>query len=158
MSEAFQHQPPRVFASWGLWAVVSGAVAMALVFVQIQLLSSQESASIGQQIGEIAGEIRRSAWRSFLGLAPPVPEAETVAPTRTLFDAIYIAAPILAGIAIVLSAISVISRENWRLGFYGAALGGGAILFQYLWWMAVLILGFLLIFKIIENIGDIFGG
>jgi len=126
---------------------------MVLVFVQIQMLSGQEAAPIGQQIGEIAGDIKRAAWRSFLGLAPepaPLPAA------RTLFDTIYIATPVIGGIAIVLAAISLLMRENWRLGFYGVALGGGAILFQYLWWMVMIILGFVLLIKIVENIGDIF--
>lgn len=68
----------------------------------------------------------------------------------------YVATPIIAGIAIVLAAISLLKRENWRLGFYGVALGGGAILFQYLWWMAMIVLGFVLLVKIVENMGDIF--
>ena len=154
MTDAIQSQSPRVLTSWGLWAMICGAVAMVLVFVQIQMLSGQETASIGQQIGEIAGDIKRSAWRSFLGLAPPKPEP--ILSSRELFDMIFAATPVIAGIAIVLAAISLLMRESWRLGFYGVALGGGAILFQYLWWMALIILGFALLIKIVENIGDIF--
>lgn len=154
MTAAVEPQNRHPFAHWGLWAIVAGAAAMVMVFVQIQLLSSPESASIGQQIGEIAGDIRREAWRSFLGLKQPEPEP--VAPTRTAFDVLFIIAPIMAGIAIVLSAVSLIQRESRRLALYGVVLGIGAILFQYFWWVAMLILGVILIVKVIENMGDIF--
>lgn len=154
MTDANQSHPHRVVTSWGLWAIICGVVAMTLVFVQMQLLTGQETTPIGQQIGEIAGDIKRSAWRSFLGLAPPEPDP--LPPSRTLSDMVYVATPIIAGIAIVLAAISLLKRENWRLGFYGVALGGGAILFQYLWWMAMIVLGFVLLVKIVENMGDIF--
>lgn len=157
MTETAHSQPPSVLASWGLWAIICGAVAIALVFVQIQLLSgTSEAVPIGQQIGEIAGDIKRSAWRSFLGLAPPEPEPVPISRREQVFDVIYTAIPVIGCLAIVLAAVSLLKRENWRLGFYGVALGGGAILFQYLWWMAILILGFILLIKIVENIGDIF--
>lgn len=154
MSDVSQSQSPHLLTSWGLWAIICGAVAMALVFVQIQMLSAQDTATIGQQIGEIAGEIKRSAWRSFLGLAPPEPEP--LSKTQALFDVIFVAAPVIAGVAILLAAISLLKREHGRLGVYGVALGGGAILFQYVWWMAMIFLGVVLLIKIVENIGDIF--
>lgn len=157
MTDTTQSQPPSVLSNWGLWSIVCGAVAMVLVFVQIQLLSgTSDSVPIGQQIGEIAGDIKRSAWRSFLGLAPPEPEPVVISRKEQIFDVIFTATPVIGGLAVILAAVSLVMRENWRLGFYGVALGGGAILFQYLWWMAIIILGFLLLIKIVENIGDIF--
>lgn len=154
MTETVQPQSSHVLSHWGLWAIICGVSAMVLVFVQIQILSAQESVTIGQQIGEIAGDIKRSAWRSFLGLAPPEPEP--VRASQDSFKIIFAATPVIGGAAIVLAAISLLKRENWRLGFYGVALGGGAILFQYFWWMAMAILAFVLLIKIVENIGDIF--
>lgn len=146
----------EVFTSWGFWAIIAGVVSVILVFTQMQLLTSQESVPVGQQIGEIAGEIKRSAWRSFLGLSQPEPEVVAPPPGRDWFSILFIVTPVIAGLAIILAAVSLLMRENWRLGFYGVALGGGAILFQYVWWMAILILGFVLLIKIVENIGDIF--
>lgn len=61
MTDANQSHPHRVVTSWGLWAIICGVVAMTLVFVQMQLLTGQETTPIGQQIGEIAGDIKRSA-------------------------------------------------------------------------------------------------
>ncbi|MEL6991811.1 MAG: hypothetical protein AAGL92_09565 [Pseudomonadota bacterium] len=154
MSDVNQSEMAFIFKHWGLWAVMFGALAVALVFLQMQLLSMQEAAPIGQQIGEIAGEIKRNAWRSFFGLSPPEPEP--VPASRDMFSIIFATTPFVAGIALVLSVISFLKRENWRLGFMGVALGGGAILFQFAWWMVMVLLGFLLLFKIVENIGDIF--
>ena len=156
MADAVQPKLPHVTQSWGLWAVICGVLAMVLVLAQMQLLSSQESVPIGQQIGEIAGDIKRSAWRSFLGLSQPEAEPLAVPLSQQVSHYLFYAAPVVGGVAVVLAMVSLLKQENWRLGFYGVAFGGGAILFQYFWWMALIILGFLLLIKIVENIGDIF--
>lgn len=59
--------------------------------------------------------------------------------------------------AIVLSMISALRGEGLRLAGYGAALGLGAIVFQMVWWIAMLIACVALLIAIIENIGDILG-
>ena len=129
-----------------------GALALVLVFVQIAGPSFEARPSAASQIGEIAGEIRRSAWRSFMGLPAPAPE-----PARPdMFVYLAIAAPTLGIIAVVLSAISGFLRENWRYAAYGAGLGIAALVFQFMWWVALLVAGVLLLRAIIENIGDIF--
>ena len=104
------------------------------------------------QIGEIAGEIRRSAWRSFLGLPKPPTEIKN----PTIWDYMAFVAPFVGVLAIVLSVISRVLRENWRFAAYGTALGASAIVFHYFWWVAMLFAGVILLVAIIENIGDIF--
>ncbi|MBN2905177.1 MAG: hypothetical protein JXJ18_00545 [Rhodobacteraceae bacterium] len=129
-----------------------GALALALVFIQIIGPTFEPKPSAASQIGEIAGEIKRSAWRSFLGLPKPEPEVQA-----TPFSAyLALAAPILGAIAVVLSVISGVLRENWRYAVYGTSLGAGAIVFQFFWWMLLVIVGAMLLVAIIENIGDIF--
>jgi hypothetical protein len=143
---------PSPFRNWGLWAVLAGALALALVFFQIAAPSFEPKPSVGTQIGEIAGEIKRSAWRSFFGL--PNPEAKPEPASIT--DYIAIAAPLLGIVAVVLSLVSGVLRENWRYSVYGVSLGAAAIVFQYFWWVALLVAGVILLVAIIENIGDIF--
>lgn len=143
----------RFLRQWGFWAVVAGAIALVLVFAQIAGPAFDPKPSVASQIGEIAGEIRRSAWRSFFGLPNPAPEA--AAPS--LWNHVAIAAPILGVVAVVLSVISGILRENWRYPVYGTSLGVAAIVFQYFWWLALLVAGVVLLVAIIENMGDIFG-
>jgi len=143
---------PRLFRKWGFWAVISGAMALILVFVQMIGPTLEPSPSAGAQIGEIAGDIKRYALRSFLGLAKENPEPEPV----SAFSYLALAAPIIGVLAVVLSVISGVTRANWRYPVYGTSLGTAAIVFQYFWWLAILIAGVLLLVAIIENIGDIF--
>lgn len=143
---------PSPFTQWGFWAVVLGAIALVLVFVQIAGPMMEPKPSAGQQIGEIAGEIKRSAWRTFFGLSKETAEPEPVSPMVYL----GLAAPILGVLAIVLSVISGVLRENRRYMVYGTGLGATAIVFHFFWWVAVLLVGVLLLIYILENIGDIF--
>jgi hypothetical protein len=145
-------RPPNPLLSWGLWAVLTGALALALVVFQIAGPMLEPKPSAGTQIGEIAGEIKRSAWRTFLGLPKPEVQPEPVPATAYL----ALAAPLLGIVAVVLSLISGVLRENWRYAAYGVSLGATAIVFQYFWWLALLVAGVVLLVTIIANIGDIF--
>lgn len=144
--------PTAALKTWGFWAVVIGAIALVLVFVQIFGPMMDPKPSVGTQIGEIAGDIKRSAWRSFFGLSNATAEPEPVS------SVIYLAlvAPVLGVLAIVLSLISGVLRENWRYRVYGTGLGAAAVLFHFFWWMALLVAGVLILVAIIENLGDIF--
>ncbi|KIN63163.1 hypothetical protein Z946_2026 [Sulfitobacter noctilucicola] len=132
--------------------MLSGALALILVFVQIAGPTFEAQPSAASQIGEIAGEIKRSAWKSFLGLPKPEPEVASV----SIWNYVAIAAPVFGVIAIVLSLVSGVLRENARYPMYGASLGAAAIVFHFFWWVALLVAGVVLIAVIIENIGDIF--
>jgi hypothetical protein len=141
-----------LFRKIGFWAVLAGALAVILVFAQIVGPTLEPTPSVASQIGEIAGDIKRSAWRSFLGLPKPEPVVEAVPVWRYL----AFAGPILGVVALVLSLVSGVMRENWRYPVYGASLGAAAIVFQFVWWIAILVAGAMLLVAIIENIGDIF--
>ena len=143
---------PNPFRLWGTWAVILGGVALLLVLIQIFGPSFEPKPSAGQQIGEIAGEMKRAAWRSFLGLKQP--EAEPV--PASVLDYLALAGPVLGLGAILLSIVSGFRREGWRLPAYGTALGASAILFQLFWWVALLIAGVIILVAIIENLGDFF--
>lgn len=145
------HNPLR---SWGLWAVALGAVSLILVFIHMTQPFAEPAPPVGTQIGEIAGDMTRSAWRSFLGLEPEVAAVEPQ--STTLNDILGIIAPAFGVAAIVLAVISGVMRENWRYAVYGTGLGASAVLFFYFWWVAMLFCGVLLLIAIIENLGSIF--
>lgn len=147
-----QSSPPLFFSKFGFWAVLTGALALMLVFMQIAGPSLEAKPSIGSQIGEIAGDMRRSAWRSFLGLQEPTPEPVPV----SMWMYVSMAVPILGMIAVVLSLMSALMRENWHYAVYGTFHGAAAIVFQFFWWVALLVVGVIFIVTIIENIGDFF--
>lgn len=144
--------PPRFLRTWGFWAMVIGGLALVLVFAQIIGPSLEPRPSAATQIGEIAGEIKRSAWRSFFGLKPPEPEPVAI----SMWTYAGMAAPVLGAVAIILSALSAVFRENWRFALYGTGLGATAVVFYFFWWVALLIAGVVLLVAILENIGDIF--
>ena len=143
---------PSPFRKWGFWSVVFGALALVLVFIQLVGPTLEPSPSAASKIGEIAGEIKRSAWRTLIGLpaAEPAPEAVPI------WNYFAIAAPILGTLALVLSLVSGVLRENWRYPVYGAGLGASAIVFQFLWWIVLVVCGVMLLIAILENLGDIF--
>lgn len=145
---------PTPFQSWGFWAVTLGAVSLILVLLHIGLPMSQPAPPVGTQVGEIAGDMARGAWRSFFGF-----EAETaVAEPQPVPFSVYLgyAGAALGVIAVVLSLISGIKRENWHFSVYGTGLGASSVLFYFFWWMAMVICGILLLIAIIENLGSIF--
>lgn len=148
--------PPGLHRMWGFWAIALGALGVLLVFARIAWPLPDDTPTLAQQAGEMAGEIRRAAWRSFLGLetTPPPPEPPTL--RDRFMELSIIAAPILGVAAVILAAVSAVRREDWHLTVYGGSLGLAAIVFQFLWILAVLILCVLLIVKVIENMGDIF--
>lgn len=150
--EAPQPDNPNLLKRWGFWGVIIGALALTLVFAQMVGPTFETKPSAASQIGEIAGEIKRSAWRSLIGLPPPEPEV--VKPSFWNYAAI--AAPALGAVAIVLSLISGLLRENWRYPVYGTAFGIAAIVFQFFWWVALLVAGVVLLVSIIENMDSIF--
>lgn len=143
---------PHPFYTFGLWAVLAGGLGLIAVFVHIVYPSLQPAPSVGSQIGEIAGDIGRSAWFSLRGLEDPVPVEEET----NYWMSLAMVGPALGVVALVLSLISGLRRENWRYPAYGAGLGIAAITFQFLWLVAALIAGVMLLVAIIENIGDIF--
>jgi hypothetical protein len=140
------------FRTWGLWAVALGAMSLVLVLYQIFAPMSEPSPSVGTQIGEIAGDMKRSAWRSFFGLSD---EAAEVEPATSTLYLLYVA-PVMGVAAILLSLVSGLVGENWRFAAYGTGLGATAVLFHFFWWLALLVCGVLLLIAIIENLGSFF--
>ena len=139
---------------WGFWGAMLGAIGLLIVFYQIAAPMAEPKPSIGTQIGEIAGDMRRAAWDRFTGAEPAAPE-----PVESPFLAYLIfIGPAFGIVAIVLSLISAVRGEPWRFPAYALGLGSAAVLTQFFWLLALLILGTILLVAIIENIGDIFGG
>lgn len=143
---------PRGFR-WGYLSIALGALALAVSAVVIFGGPFAPQQSIGTTIGEVAGDMRAAALRSLRGEPQPaaVPRGWDI--DRILF----LAAPLIGVAAVVAAAVSALSRDPWRLPTYGAVLGASAIALQFLWWVAMLIAGVVLLVAIVENIGGILG-
>ncbi|MFP7675372.1 hypothetical protein ACG74X_18645 [Marivita sp. S0852] len=133
---------------------MTGGLALFFVMYQMAAPMLNPAPSVGDQIGTIAGDIKRSAWRAFLGMAEPQPEPVSRATYSTAI--LGFVAPALGVIAVFLSIISAINKENRRYMQYGTSMGAAAIAMHFVWWLALLIVGAMILVAIIENIGDIF--
>jgi hypothetical protein len=146
-------QMPWAGLGWGHLAIGTGALALALAMLTVFGGPFAPQPSAATTIGEIAGEMRAAARRAVNGEPQPAPVPRGWDIDRVLM----LAAPLLGVVAVVLAIVSALRREGLRFAGYGAALGMGAIVFQFVWWIALLIAGTLLLVAIIENIGDIIG-
>jgi hypothetical protein len=138
---------------WGHVALGTGALALSLAVLHVFGGPFAPQPSVGTTVGEIAGEMRAAALRAVNGEPQPAPVPRGWDIDRVLM----LAAPLVGVLAIVLSMIAVLRGERYRLASYGATLGAGAIAFQFVWWIALLFAGVMLLVAIIENIGDILG-
>jgi len=143
---------PRPIAGYLGFAV--GAVALLLVLMHFWggPFAPQQGASVS--IGEFAAEIRQAATRTITGASQPAPESTPWDIDRGL----KLVTALLAGIAVILGAAGIVRRENRRPAIAAIALGGVAVVFQFFVWMALLLVGALLIYAIISNIDGILGG
>ena len=57
---------PSPFRHVGFWALVAAALGLLIVLIGIGLPMMDPKPSVGTQIGEIAGEMRRAAWRGLV--------------------------------------------------------------------------------------------
>ena len=147
-------QPHPDGLGWGHVAMGAGALALALAMLTVFGGPFAPQPSVGTTVGEIAGEMRAAALRAVNGEPQPAPVPRGWDIDRILM----LAAPLVGVMAIVLSMIAALRGERYRLAGYGAALGTGAIVFQFVWWIALLIAGTILLVSIIQNIDGILGG
>jgi hypothetical protein len=110
---------------------------------------------IGTTIGEIAGNIRASAWRSFLGLQQP--ESTVLQRTWNIDRILMAAAPSAGVLGVLMSIVAYIRREPRRVASYGMALSVCAIFVQVLFVILMIVAGVMLLVSILENMDSIFG-
>ena len=142
---------------WGFASFIFGVIALIAVTLSLSDVFTQEQeVSTATAIGEFAAEIRQSAQRALSGEEAPPP-----APPPDRFDvhlALVIVVSAAGGIAALLGAIGLFRREPSALAGIGMTLGIGAFVMQYLFWLALIIGGIVIIVAIINNIEGILGG
>ena len=136
-------------------AIGLGAVGLFVALLVVYAGPFAPQPDIGTTIGEIAGNIRASAWRAFLGLEQP---DSTIVQRGWDIDRILMTVAPAAGVLGVIMAISAyVRREPRRLATYGMALSVCAIFVQVLLIVLMIVAGVVLLISIIENMDSIFG-
>lgn len=138
---------------FGTLAMVLGALTLVVAVAHLFGGPFAPQVSAGQTVGEIAGEIRQSAWASLLGREGPSPESLPWDIDRVL----WLAAAIGGALSVVLAMVALVRHEPWRAAAAGATLGIAALTLQFLTWAVLVILGALILYAIISNMGEIFG-
>jgi len=133
--------------AWGIASIGFGALALALSVIVIFAGPFAPQQTVGTTIGQIIGEISVSAMNTVRGEGPPPPEARPWDIDRVL----VVAGPLLAVLGFIAAVVSAFHKDPWRLPTYGVVLGVAAIVMQFLWWMALLFAGVILLVSIIEN-------
>lgn len=149
--------PGTAIAPFGLLTLILGALALLTAAVVIYAGPFGPQQEIGVSIGEIAGDIAKSAWREMRNL--PHPEA-TAAPL-SIDDYLQMAVAALGVLALVAGILAIVRHEPWRPVAGGLTLAGLALALQFVFWVVAVIVGVVLLVAIISNLGEIlsaFGG
>ncbi len=142
--------PPK----FGLSGFIAALAALIIVGLQISGTFDPPQQSAGATIGEIAAEIRQSARAALSGEERPAPPTDT---GLSMTQILTVAGTVLGALGAVVGAIGLFRQEPYPLSAMAIGFGVGAILMQYLFWMAMLICGAMVLVAIVNNIGDIFG-
>jgi hypothetical protein len=132
---------------WGAASVVFGAAALIVTSLVIFAGPFAPQQSVGTSIGQIIGEISLSAMKTVRGEALPPPQAAVWDIDRILI----VTGPALAVLGFITAIFAAFRDSKSRLPIYGATFGVAAIIIQFLWWLAIIIIGGLLLISIIEN-------
>jgi uncharacterized membrane protein len=139
-------------AKFGLLGFMLGIVSLVVILIQISAFFEPQEKSSGSTIGEIAADIKLSAKRALAGEPAPEPTP----PPQDYSRVITIAALCAAGIAVALGGIGLYRNEPHRLPYLAVTAGISAFFLLYVFWLAVLICGIVLLISIIQNLDNIF--
>lgn len=140
-------------AKFGLAGFILGIASLVVILIQLSAFFEPQEQSSGTIIGEIAADIKQSAARTLAGEPAPEPTP----PSRDYSQLVTYAALCVAGLAIVLGGIGLYRNEPHRLSYMAVGIGLSAFVMQYVFWLAVLICGVVLLVSILGSLDSIFG-
>ena len=138
---------------FGFVGFIFGALALILVLVQFSAGPFAPRQSSGVSIGEVAADIREAAKRKLTGQPAPPPVAAPWDVDRVM----KLGAMVLAGVAVIVGAIALLRQEPSPLAITSITFGASAVLMQFLIWLALLVVGMVIILAIIKNMDGILG-
>lgn len=132
-----------------------GAIGLFIALLVVYAGPFAPQQDVGTTVGEIAGNMRAAAWRSFFGLEQP---ETTIVQRAWDIDRILMTVAPAAGILGVIMAITAyVRQEPKRIATYGMALSVCAIFVQVLLIVVMIIAGVMLLIGIMQNMDSIFG-
>lgn len=147
MGQTIEERP----AKYGLVGFMLGIASLVVILIQLSAFFEPQEKSNGSIIGEIAADIKQSAARALAGEPAPEPTP----PPRDYSHFITISALCVAGIAVALGGIGLYRKEPHRLSYMAVGIGVSAFVMQYVFWLAIIICGVVLLISIIGNLDSI---
>lgn len=149
MEQAFHDRP----AKFGLIGFMLGVVSILVILIQLSAFLEPQEKSSGAVIGEIAADIRQAATRALSGEPAPAPTAPDL--PLDYYQLITVAALCAAGLAVGLGAVGLYRNEPSQLSYMAVGMGISAFVMFFVFWMALLICGMILLISIIRNLDSI---
>lgn len=140
---------------FGLTGFLLALVAMVIAAIQVSAIMEPASQSAGVTIGEIAAEIRDAAQRRLSGQeAPKTPPAPD---KMNITQILAIVGTVLATLGAIAGAVGLYKSEPKNLPMLAIGIGVGAIIMQYVFWLALIICAIVLMASVINNMDGILG-
>ena len=136
-------------------SIVLGGLGLFVALLVVYAGPFAPQQDVGTTMGEIAGDIRAAAWRSFLGLDQP--DAKVTQRAWDIDRVLMTAAPAAGVLGVVMAIIAYIKREPARVATYGMALSACALFVQVFLIGLMIVAGITLLASIIRNMDSIFG-
>lgn len=137
---------------FGVAAMALAAIALLASVIHLSAGPFAPQKSAEQTIAETAVGIKEAAKRAITGEAAPPPVEQ---PRHDIDEILQVAVLIGAGLAMALALVALVRQEQQRPAFAGFTLGTGVILMTFVTWLALLICAAVLLYAIIDNLGDI---
>lgn len=130
-----------------------GAAALLLALVHFWAGPLAPQPTLEEAVAETAVGIREAAVRALRGEEPPPPER----PEWDIDKTVSVATAAAGGVAIIFALTGFIRHETKRPLIAGAALGIGAITFQFFAWLALALIFVALVSVFLQNFDGVIG-
>lgn len=141
-------------ANWGFAGFVVGTLGLLAALLLVTGFFHEPDQSAAATIGQLAADIKQSAKLALTGAQMPAPAPRGM----DMNDYLAIITPVVAAAAILLGGLSLFLNEPANFSKFAIGFGIAAIAMQYVFWIAVLLCGMMLITAVVSNIGEIFEG
>ena len=140
---------------FSLAAVALGGIGLFIALLVVFAGPFAPQQDIGTTMGEIAGNMRAAAWRSFFGLEQP--EATIVQRAWDIERILMVAAPAAGVLGIITAVFAYVRNEPRRIAGYGLAISVCAVFVQVFLAVVMIVAGVMLLIGIMQNMDSIFG-
>jgi hypothetical protein len=135
---------------FSLIAMVCGGCALAMVIFHFWAGPFEPQKTLERTIAETAVNISNEVMRVRRG-EPAVPKARNWNTDKI----VQIVVAVAGVLAILTAVVGFVRREDYRQVIAGVGLGGAAVAFQFVTWLALLAAGLILLWIIIANLSSI---